>query len=181
MQAYPLIAHPSSQPLSIRAIEARINDTDPCWLQLRWRVDGSKDLLRALPAGHRRRDDLWRTTCFELFLQAVGATGYTEFNFSPSQAWNAYDFDGIRQGMRERAVNRSPVLTMRPGTSFAIFDAAIPRSMLFDAPCSVGLTAVMEETGGHKTYWALAHRESDAPDFHQPACFAASLAAPLRT
>jgi hypothetical protein len=36
---------------------------------------------------------------------------------------------------------------------------------------------VLEEQGGHKSYWALAH-EGDAPDFHDPACFLETVAAP---
>ena len=30
-----------------------------------------------------RRDELWKKTCFELFLMERGKTGYREFNFSP--------------------------------------------------------------------------------------------------
>ena len=37
-----------------------------------------------------------------------------------------------------------------------------------------GLAAVVEEVGGTKTYWALAHGAA-TPDFHHPACFAADL------
>jgi len=33
-----------------------------------------------------------------------------------------------------------------------------------------GLTAVIEETGGVKSYWALAHASRE-PDFHDPATF----------
>jgi len=36
---------------------------------------------------------------------------------------------------------------------------------------------VIEEEGGVKSYWSLAHA-ADAPDFHDPACFALALAAP---
>ena len=37
--------------------------------------------------------------------------------------------------------------------------------------------AVLEEQGGTKSYWAMAHPDAE-PDFHAPACFAAELAAP---
>ena len=39
----------------------------------------------------------------------------------------------------------------------------------------VGLSAILEEQDGTKSYWALAHPEGDKPDFHDPACFAAHL------
>ena len=42
-----------------------------------------------------------------------------------------------------------------------------------------GLAAVIEEQSGAKSYWAIAH-PADKPDFHDPACFAATLPAPGR-
>jgi hypothetical protein len=38
----------------------------------------------------------------------------------------------------------------------------------------LGLSAVLEENDGTKSYWALAHA-ADKPDFHAPGCFAARL------
>ena len=42
----------------------------------------------------------------------------------------------------------------------------------------MGLTAVIEEEGGVKSFWALAHGDPAKPDFHDPACFTAKLPAP---
>ena len=41
----------------------------------------------------------------------------------------------------------------------------------------MGLSAIIEETDGTKSYWALAHPPGEEPDFHDPACFALELAA----
>ena len=128
-------------------------------------------------AGRGRADGLWQTTCFELFLQSGEGPAYTELNLSPSERWNVYDFAARREGMAERAMPREPDCTMRLGSDMAIFDAAIPATGLPDAPWRRGFTAVLEEQGGHKSYWALAH-DSDVPDFHDPACFIETVAAP---
>ncbi|HSG34315.1 MAG TPA: DOMON-like domain-containing protein, partial [Sphingomonadaceae bacterium] len=128
-------------------------------------------------AGKGRADGLWQTTCFEAFLMPEGGLAYVELNLSPSERWAAYDFDDYRAGMREREFPREPDCTMRIGSSFAIFDAAIPASGLPGVPCGLGLSAVIEEEGGVLSYWALAHPEGK-PDFHHPACFAATLPAP---
>ena len=40
---------------------------------------------------------------------------------------------------------------------------------------ALGLSAVLEEQDGTKSYWALGHPNGDKPDFHDPACFAAHL------
>jgi hypothetical protein len=44
-----------------------------------------------------------------------------------------------------------------------------------EIPWQLGLSAVLEETDGTKSYWALAHGQGDKPDFHDPACFAERL------
>src|SRR5688572_26316236 len=38
----------------------------------------------------RRKDELWRHTCFEFFLAIKDQPAYWEFNFSPSGDWNVY-------------------------------------------------------------------------------------------
>jgi hypothetical protein len=42
------------------------------------------------------------------------------------------------------------------------------------SPLHLGLSAVLEETNGHKSYWALAHPPGK-PDFHHADCFALEL------
>ena len=39
----------------------------------------------------------------------------------------------------------------------------------------LNLAAVIEERDGTKSYWAIAHPPGDRPNFHHPACFAATL------
>ena len=175
MQAYHLIPHPSCSPDSVASIEARVRLDDPNWLQLRWRIEGASELLLPRITGKRRAEGLWQTTCFELFLRPEGGEGYVEWNLSPSCQWNAYAFDSYRGGMREADADRAPDCTMRPGSALAIFDAAIPRAQLPTELCDMGLSAVIEEASGTKTYWALAHPTGEKPDFHDPACFAAKL------
>ncbi|PNU04882.1 DOMON-like domain-containing protein [Novosphingobium guangzhouense] len=169
--------HPAHPPLAIRSVEARIIGHDSQWLRARWKIMGAGRLVVPPFAGRGRAEGLWQTTCFELFLQPVKAAAYTEINLSPSERWNVYDFVGRREGMAERAMPREPDCTLRLGTDMAIFDAAIPVAGLPAAPWRCGFTAVIEEQGGCKSYWSLVHG-SDVPDFHDPACFVATIAAP---
>ena len=177
MQTHPLIAHPDHPPLGVTSIEARIIGADASWLRVRWRIEGAQALLVPPFAGKGRADGLWQTTCFELFLKPRGVDAYLELNLSPSERWNAYDFESYRDGMTERPFPRVPECTMRQGSTFAIFDAALPLGGLPQGDCAVGLCAVIEEAGGALSYWALAHPEGK-PDFHAPACFAVALPAP---
>lgn len=175
MQTHSLVPHPAYPPSAVRAITARITP-DGDWLRLRWRIEGAHMLVVPPFAGKGRADGLWQTTCFELFVQVPGEDGYSELNLSPSERWNAYDFTGYRTGMAERMFPREPACTMRKGEALAIFDAAVPAVALPSAPWRLNMTAVVEEQGGVKSYWALAH-PADKPDFHDPACFTATLAA----
>jgi hypothetical protein len=176
---WSLQPHPAHPPTRVEAVTARVLGADAHWLRLRWRIDGAQGLAVPPFAGKGRADDLWRTTCFELFLMPEGGEGYCEFNLSPSERWAAYDFSGYRAGMAERPADREPQGTMRLGSSFAIFDAAIPLAALPNRECRMNLAAVIEEQGGAKSYWALAH-PAGKPDFHDPACFVATLPAPER-
>ncbi|KPH61439.1 DOMON-like domain-containing protein [Novosphingobium sp. ST904] len=172
-----LTRHPAHPSTLVRSIETRVIGFDAAWLRVRWRILGAGKLVVPSFAGKGRADELWRTTCFELFLQPVQAAGYTEFNLSPSERWNVYDFSGRREGMAERPMPREPECAMRKGSDIAVFDAAIPAGGLPEGPLRCGFTAVIEEEGGVKSYWALAHK-ADAPDFHDPSCFTLELAAP---
>ena len=177
MQTHELIPHPAHPPLAVRRMEARVLSLTDHWLRVRWRVDGVEKLVVPKFGGKGRADNLWQTTCFELFLRPAGGAAYCEFNLSPSERWAAYDFADRREGMAQRPFAREPDCTLRLGRAMAIFDAALPRAQLPDPPCAVGLAAVIEEEGGVKSYWALCH-QGEAPDFHDPACFTATLGPP---
>ncbi len=177
-EMFELICHPSAPPLAIRSVTARLIDlANSHWLGLRWRVEGSGKVVLPLLAGRKRRDNLWQRTCFELFLKPSGEAGYSEFNFSPSESWAAYDFAGQRTDRRDRAMALPPKCVARVGGDVLIFDAHVPRQSLPHFPAAMGITAVIEEEGGTLSYWSLKH-SGNRPDFHDPACFTATLAAP---
>lgn len=119
------------------------------------------------PARPTRTDELWKTTCFELFLRM--ADGYREFNFAPSGAWAAYDFTGYREGLRPAEVDAPEIHADDAGETY-LLDAVIDQV----GEGRFGLSAVIEETDGTRSYWALAHPPGK-PDFHHDACFAATL------
>jgi hypothetical protein len=143
----------------------------PHWLTLRWRVAGKGELAIPKLAGRGRADGLWQATCFEIFVRDGEGPGYSEFNLSPSERWAAYDFSDYREGMGERDMPRAPVCSWRAGSAFSLFDAAIPSSGLPKLPAAFAASAVLEEAGGQKSFWAPAHRASK-PDFHQADAFA---------
>ncbi|WP_174278485.1 DOMON-like domain-containing protein [Sphingomonas bacterium] len=125
-----------------------------------------------------RTDGLWQTTCVELFLKPEGDSGYIEYNLSPSFAWAAYAFDDYRTGMRELPLTFEPDIQLSPYNGLLMsVHAELDVSACANRETAVGLSAVIEEADGTKSYWALAHAPGP-PDFHNPACFTAKLPAP---
>lgn len=171
-----LIIHPESRCDAVQRIEADIVRR-PGEIALRYVVTGAIDDLR-LPATRApaRADELWRHTCFEVFLRIGAGPSYAEFNFAPSTEWAAYRFSSYREGMTAWELEapridvdaRAEGLTLQ--STLDLNDAAFPGDSW-----RLGLAAVIEETNGRKSYWALAH-PAGRPDFHHSDCFALELA-----
>lgn len=180
MEKYELCSHPAYPPAGVRAITASLSVADPHWIKLRWRIEGARSIVVPRLAGRKRADGLWQTTCLELFLAAENGTSgtYLEYNFSPSENWAAYEFAGYREKAADLPVPRPPVIDWRGSGDLAIVDVALPREPSAVLPWNFGLTAVIEEDGGVKSFWAIVHPAGDAPDFHAPACFAGRVGAP---
>src|ERR1700722_4230711 len=97
-----LILHPDGSCAAVRSIEAGVTRSSPAGLTVQYFVTGDiRALLLPLPSGPGRANELWRHTCFEIFLRKPADDAYCEFNFAPSLQWAAYRFDGYRCGMRD--------------------------------------------------------------------------------
>ncbi len=142
-------------------------------LRLTYVVTGNIGDLRLPPVtALARTDELWRHTCFEVFVRPLPGEAYYEFNFAPSTQWAAYRFDGYRSGMRVATEIDAPRIDVQAAPGHYALQAALDLSRLpRDAAWRLGLAAVIEETGGRKSYWALANPPGQ-PDFHHSDCFA---------
>jgi hypothetical protein len=126
-----------------------------------------------------RTDGLWASTCFEVFIRPGNTSRYLEFNFSPSTEWAAYAFDGYRAGMADLLDVSVSCGGRDEGGVYGLIgtvDFAGLTEAEADRVWKIGVSAVIEETGGRKSYWALAHPQGK-PDFHHPIAFAQNLPA----
>lgn len=149
----------------IRSVTAEIRATeDGC--EAEFRLDGYLPaIVIPAPGVAERRDNLWQTTCFEIFWQPLGGTAYREFNLSPSGYWAAYDFDSFRTGMRDASVEAVSI-TCSHDHSVLVLNVRIIADLA--APAQVALNAVIEHADGAKQYWALAFPPGK-PEFHSEA------------
>ena len=170
--------HPASPPRLIEGVSVRLSVQER-FLWLNYEVRHRAGLRLADKDG--RQDGLWNGTCFELFAREPGTTGYIEFNFAPIAAWAAYRFTGRRSGMKALAGISAPHLVdgrledrAHDIESHYEFAATIARDGMLAGRPQIGLSAIIEEKDGTKSYWALAHPPGE-PDFHHPDCFALEL------
>lgn len=112
-----------------------------------------------------RHDNLWKTTCFEIFWQHEGGTRYREFNLSPSTRWACYDFDDFRAGMRNAPAN------VEIAVSVSANELRLTATILSDLPppADVALNAIIEDADGINRFWALEFPDG-APEFHSNVC-----------
>jgi hypothetical protein len=163
-----LVPHPKAPPKLVHGVDVRWFQKGDGRLVLRWLVNGADAVAVPPFAGKGRGDELWQTTCGELFLRDRDGAGYREFNFSPSGRWAAYRFGGYREGMTD-AEAPDPDVSCQSGQFLTVLTAVVDASILTGSDLA-GLSAVIEETDGTRSYWALAHPPGK-PDFHDPACF----------
>jgi hypothetical protein len=176
-----LLPHPEAPPSSIHAVEVDLLIDRGDDIVLRFRVTGD-DILLPEWSSPERADELWTTTCFELFLRDPASGAYFEFNFSPSSKWAAYAFDRYREGRREMRLSLDLQVFLDPerepedGDADFVLEADVDLSDIPNVPLRMSVCAIIEEMSGAKSYWALAH-PSGPPDFHHPDCFTLELPA----
>jgi hypothetical protein len=171
-----LVCHPDSapsEPFGVTVDIARFGSL----LELRYQITGPTSAIRLPePRSYKpeRADGLWAHTCYEAFWRPDVGTEYFEYNFAPSRAFAIYRFTAYRVGM-EAILPDMPRIFYRPPNDGSALDIRFGQP--FDGPSRLALSAVIEETDGTKSYWALKHPPGP-PDFHHPDCFALTLPAP---
>jgi len=129
-------------------------------LRLRYSLAITPDLVWPEFSTLERKDQLWRSTCLELFLASPDDPSYLEINLSPSGAWNSYSFTGYREGMKTAPdIKLDEFEVDRPGVISASF--LIGR---LSGPVLFGPATILADKNGRLRYFAIKHGET--PDFH---------------
>lgn len=169
MPSAALERHFASPCAALRRIEASVARNTDGSLKVTYRLEGDLDRLRIpAPAAPRFVDQLWQHTCCELFVADPHGPGYTEFNFSPSGEWAAYRFVRYRQGAQLESDD--PKIRVQRGAGTLTLEARVYAK----GKLRLGLSAVIEQTDGTLSYWALRHPPGK-PDFHHRDAFALEL------
>jgi hypothetical protein len=181
-QTVALTRHPSSPSEAVRGISAGARIGGAGKLAVTFNLDADMTQVVLPPTqAPARADELWRHTCFEVFVALPGAEAYCELNFSPSGAWAMYGFTGYRRGMTALDVQRPPRVAVRPTGRGLVLEAItyvgeLPMPQP-GSPLRAGAAAVIEEKDGRLSYWALAHPAA-LPDFHHRLGFVLQVGVP---
>jgi hypothetical protein len=180
-----LIRHPDTAGKAVRKIEAGAAWRDDGTLALAYRVEGELAVLRIPPpAAPGRRDRLWKHTCFEAFVSVGDSAAYHEFNFAPTREWAAYAFRRYRESVPQKPAAIAPVIVVARGADVFELSVTVSLEPLFAlqsrAGLRLGLSAVIEENHGSRSYWALRHPPG-RPDFHHAEAFTLEIPPPGAT
>ena len=160
-----LILHPHCRPGRITRAAADIRPTaEGC--TARFRFEGDIAAIK-IPETEEptRTDELWKSTCFEIFWQPENGTNYREFNLSPSTRWACYEFDDYRSNMRDAPAE----VAIECSRDEASLDLTCNISSELPVPAAIGLSAIGEVEDGALQYWALDFAPGK-PDFHSGVC-----------
>jgi len=112
----------------------------------------------------KRKDELWKTDCFEIFWD-YGGESYYELNLSPLGHWQVYSFQSERKRREEFDVH-PPILssTIHPNGYSLVgrlqLDNQNPTAPYKSHPC-----VILNDGPGGFRYYASSHPQK-APDFH---------------
>ncbi len=116
-----------------------------------------------------RVDELWKSTCFELFLANSNEEEYYELNISPSLGWNFYHLKKYRAEVEEvELLSEATINVIKEGGNYKIefklegFD--------FEKSNIYNITAILLTKEGERTFWSLKPMDG-TPDFHNQMYF----------
>ncbi|MCP4338325.1 MAG: DOMON-like domain-containing protein [Desulfobulbaceae bacterium] len=173
-QLHPFTAGASTANLDVYGYLVRRSGA----VQIDYMVKGALDRISwpRITQATERCHELWRQTCFELFLGIKDNAAYWEVNLSPSGLWNVYCFSDYRTGMREEKAIAQPVCHIATDGDLLSLNCTIDFNGLID-DCSdleVGVSSVLQTIDGSNSYWAIDHY-GRKPDFHNRSSFSVVL------
>ena len=170
-----LVPHPDHPAPAVHGLRVDVTRT-PEALTVVYALEGDLDAIR-IPAQAAPAivHGLWEHTCFELFVAIDGEPAYHELNLAPSGAWAAFVFRGYRDGEPLADEALAPRIAVTREADRLLLEGHVPLARLSPAYAAarlrLALTAVVEDTRGGRSYWALRHPPG-RPDFHHRDAFA---------
>ncbi len=163
-----LISHPKYPAHQHLSFSANINITDE-QCRISYKVSGDIETIIMSEVGKPQfRDELWKMTCFEMFVEYDDGPQYYEYNFAPNGDWAAYHFDDYRAGMKPLNIAQ-PQIILERSSQMIQCNVVLNNEVLPKGALNIGLCAMIFSEDV-RSFWALGNSE-DTPNFHQRDCF----------
>ena len=113
-----------------------------------------------------RKNELWKRTCFELFIAKQNDFHYYELNMSPSTEWNFYSFLDYKQEMiEEKSISEPSIqISQTPKGYLFSFNFELYTNVLEDN-FMFNLAVILLDTKGVRHFYSI-HRRREKVDFH---------------
>ena len=119
----------------------------------------------------KRANELWKATCFELFLANSKTQSYYEINISPTLHWNIYYLDTYRAEPKEVIVSSEPLIKIREDKQSYEIDFELKCEALdleeFD---QYNLAVILLNVENERKFWVV-NPVGESPDFHNRGSF----------
>ncbi len=117
-------------------------------------------------SNYQRKDELWKTTCFELFIANKIDKSYFEINVSPDYGYNTYSFNDYRYGMKEEgSLSIKNIEKIKDNNKFNLKFILKSENLINIDNLLVNISSVIKYNNGKTEHWALNH-SADKADFH---------------
>ena len=147
-------------------------------IQINYQILGNVGnvLFPQTSATPRRKNQLWETTCFELFIAESQNSAYWEYNLSPSKDWAVLRFTDYRENKTDDfAISNIDIVTKIDNTRHFQLNSSLPLpDNLIGHDLCVGISAVIQDNSDNIYYYALRHCNQQ-PDFHDRNSFSITL------
>ena len=136
-------------------------------IYLHFRISGAlknyqfpqKDILK-------RANELWKATCFELFLANSKIQSYYEINISSMLHWNVYSLKKYRAEPKEFIIFSKPFIEIREGDQSYKIDFELECKELYLAEFDqYNLAVILLNMENKREFWTL-NPVGESPDFH---------------
>ncbi|MGD8568561.1 MAG: DOMON-like domain-containing protein [Gammaproteobacteria bacterium] len=157
----------SGQPFNIKITGRLSIDAGTASIQYLMSGDIANVKFPPVAPQPQRRENLWQTTCFELFVSATDSKEYWEYNLSPSHDWAVFHFSDYRQNKSDDLATPDLTITTQR-TNNKRFDLGctieLPQAVK-SHKMELGVSAVVQNIHDQLYYYALIHCKKTA-DFH---------------
>lgn len=113
----------------------------------------------------QRMNDLWRSTCFEVFWGPTENTAYYELNLAAGGRWNLYHFVDERTPQPPSESRAFELVTL--ATTEHSVEAILHASTAMSGRWRASINAVIR-TADDQVFYFATHHAGPRPDFHHP-------------